>query len=63
MVYSIEAKRSEILYRKFVAYCKANPAVCLRGTEIGSIDLTNLKTPQRSESNDKLALSLPSKQG
>ena len=38
------AKRKEILYRNFVANCKANPAVCLHGTEIGSIDLPNSKT-------------------
>ena len=38
------AKREEILYRKFVANCKANPVVCLHGTEIRSIDLPNSKT-------------------
>ena len=35
---SIYTKRSEILYIFFVALCKVNPAVCLHGTEIGSID-------------------------
>ncbi len=44
MVYSRETKRSGIPYRNFVAYCKANPAVCLHGAEIGSIDLLNSKT-------------------
>jgi hypothetical protein len=37
-------KREEILYRFFVAPCKANPAVCLHGAEIGGIDLPNSKT-------------------
>ena len=41
---AIVTKRKEILYRKFVADCKANPAVCLHGTEIGSIDLLNSLT-------------------
>ena len=41
---AIVTKREEILYRKFVADCKANPAVCLHGTEIGSIELLNSKT-------------------
>ena len=33
--------RIKFLYRNFVAYCKANAAVCLHGIEIGSIDLLN----------------------
>ena len=30
--------------RNFVAFCKANPAVCLHGAEIGRRDLRNSKT-------------------
>ena len=43
-------KRKEILYRKFVADCKANPVVCLHGTEIGSMDLLNSKTLELNNS-------------
>jgi hypothetical protein len=42
--YIFSTKREEILYKNFVAVCKAKPMVCLLGTEIGGIDFPNTKT-------------------
>ena len=42
-IYICETKREEILYKNFVAKCKAKTEICLHGAEIES---THLQTQQ-----------------
>ena len=42
--YIFSTKREEILYKNFLAVCKAKPMVCLLDTKIGGIDFPNTQT-------------------
>ena len=54
-------KREEILYKNFVAYCKANPAVCLQGMEIESTHFINSKTKNSKTHVSADALNFPNR--